>query len=69
MSNTIDKDIIITLSAVSNPYPSHPYKFITKNCSLKITIMYLWAPAPKSPAEFPESPDVFPKTLWIRHCP
>ena len=36
---------------VKNPYPCHPYMFITENYSSKITIMSVLAPAPKSPAE------------------
>ena len=51
MSSSIDKYIIIKFSIVSNLYPCHPYKFITENCSSKITIMSSWAPARKSSPE------------------
>ena len=51
MSNAIDKYKIITFSIVNNPYPCHPYMFITENYSSKFTIISFWAPAPKSPAE------------------
>ena len=39
MPNTIDKYIIIKFFIVNNPYPCHPYMFITKNNSSKFTIM------------------------------
>ena len=63
MTNTIGKYIITTFSTVSNPYPCYPYKFITENCSSKITIMPFWAPAQESPAKngIPEKP-------LARHC-
>ena len=51
MSNTIDEYIIIAFSIVNNPYPCHPYMFITENYSSKFTIMSFWAPALKSLAE------------------
>ena len=51
MSNTTDMFIIISFSIVNNPYPYHPCMFITENYSSKFTIMCLWDPAPKSPAE------------------
>ena len=51
MPNKIDKYMIIIFSIVNNPYPCHPYMFITEIYSSKFTIMSFWAPAPKSPAE------------------
>ena len=51
VSNTIDKYIIITFSIVSNPYPCHPFIFMTENYSSKFTIVFFWAPALKSLAE------------------
>ena len=53
MFNTIDTYIIITLSIVNNPYPYHPYKFITENYSSKFTIKSFWVLALNSPAENP----------------
>ena len=50
MSNTNDKCITITFFIVNNPYPCHPYMFITENCCLKFTIMSFWAPALNSPS-------------------
>ena len=51
MSNTIDDYITVTFSIVNNPYPCHPYMFVTVNYSSKFTIMPFWVTAPKSPAE------------------
>ena len=59
LSNTITKYIIITFFIVNNPYPCHPYMFITENYSSKFTIMSFWAPALKSPAE-----NGIPKKSW-----
>ena len=59
MSNTIDKFIIISFSIVNNPYPCHPYMFITENYYSKFTIMSFCDPAQKSPAEN----DIFRKSL------
>ena len=38
MFNTTDEYIIITFSLVNNPFPCHPYLFITENYSSKFTI-------------------------------
>ena len=38
MFNTTDEYIIITFSLVNNPFPCHPYMFITENYSSKLTI-------------------------------
>ena len=56
MSNTIDKYIRVTFSIVTDPYPCHPYMFITENYSSKFTIMYVWALVPKflTENEFPK---------------
>ena len=51
MSNTIDKYIILTFSIVNHPFLCHPYMFITETYSSKLTIMYFWAPTPKTPAK------------------
>ena len=51
MSNTNDKYIIVTFSTVNNLYLCHPYIFITDNYSSKFAILFLCAPAPKSPTE------------------
>ena len=51
MSNAIDKYIIIVFSMVNNPYPCHPYMFITENYSSEFTIISFWAPALKFPAK------------------
>ena len=51
MCNTIHKYIIVTFSIANDPYPCHPYIFITENYFLKFTIMSFWAPVPRYPAE------------------
>ena len=51
MSNSIDKCIISTFSIVNNPYPCHPYMFITENCCSKFMMMSFWASVLNSPAE------------------
>ena len=51
MSNTIDNYIIIALSIANSPYLCNPRKFITKNCSSKITILSFLASAPKFSSE------------------
>ena len=51
MSSAIDRHIIVTFSIVKNPYSCHLYMFTTENHSSKFTVMSLWAPTPKSPAE------------------
>ena len=51
MSNTIDKDIIITFWTVNNPYPCHPYMFVTEIYSSKFTVMSFWVPALQTPAK------------------
>ena len=51
MCNTIDKCIIITFSIVNNPYPCHPYMFMTENCCSKFTIISFSTPALNSPTE------------------
>ena len=53
------KYLIITFSIVNNPYPCHPYMFMTENYSSKFTIISFWAPALLIME--------FPKNLWICH--
>ena len=57
----LHKYILITFFIVNNPYPCHPYIFITENYFSTFT--FFSAPAPKSLAE-----NSIPKKLWIRHC-
>ena len=57
----LHKYILITFFIVNNPYPCHPYIFITEN--YLSTFTFFSAPAPKSLAE-----NSIPKKLWIRHC-
>ena len=63
MSNTIDKYIRVTFSIVTDPYPCHPYMFITENYSSKFTIMYFGLLSQNSLLK-----TNFLKDLWIRHC-
>ena len=48
--NLILKKSTMSTQCLNNPYPSHPYMFITENSSSKFTIIFFWAPALKSPA-------------------
>ena len=41
------RSIYVLCLRVNNPYPCHPYMFITENYSSKFTIMSFWAPALK----------------------